>query len=158
MNKNIQDHNSEVADMYLLFKDHKKWSPDSGDPLPSRPVVSGNQTCNVHLSELLSEILEPVAKEMLEAEILSSEDALQKISKVNYWIIEGKDLSDLDGLELINKKFQFREQLSSKRLDRSINKQNGGPNINVTTTTNHDFTHFSDPDDNELHDCLTALI
>ena len=110
------------------------------------------------MSELLSEILEPVAKEMLEAEILSSEDALQKISKVNYWIIEGKDLSDLDGLELINKKFQFREQLSSNRLDRSINKQNSGPNINVTTTTNHDFTHFSDPDDNELHDCLTALI
>ena len=29
-----------VAPMYLLFKDHKGWSLETGTPPPSRPVVS----------------------------------------------------------------------------------------------------------------------
>ena len=83
MMKNNQDHNTELADMYLLLKDHKQWSQASDKPVPSRPVVSGNHTYNVHLSELLSEVLEPVAKEARGAEISPTEDALCKITEHN---------------------------------------------------------------------------
>ena len=54
MDRNTQDHNSEVAEMYILLKDHKKLDSSSKQPVPCRPVVSGNGTYNVHLSELLS--------------------------------------------------------------------------------------------------------
>ena len=54
MNMNIQDHNAELSEMYLLFKNHKKYDPEKKLPLPSPLVVSGNKSYNVHLSELLS--------------------------------------------------------------------------------------------------------
>ena len=90
MDRNTQDHNSEVAEMYILLKDHKKWDSNSKQSVPCRPVVSGNGTYNVHLSELLSELLEPVAKEMCGAEIASTEDALHQITNINDWIEQGK--------------------------------------------------------------------
>ena len=108
MMKNNLDHNSEVADMYLLFKDHKMWTPSSGSPIPSRPVVSGNKTYNVHLSEILSEVLEPVAKEATGAEVASTEDALCQITELNKCLEEGSCLESIDALKLQNKKFLFR--------------------------------------------------
>ena len=72
MTGNIMDHGAEVPEMVLLLKDHKKWSPESGAPVPSRPVVSGNKGLNTHLSELISEILEPVALNMQSVEVSST--------------------------------------------------------------------------------------
>ena len=51
-----------VAPMYLLFKDHKGWSLETGTPPPSRPVVSAGAGQNYHMSEIISTILEPIVK------------------------------------------------------------------------------------------------
>merc|ERR1711888_447249 len=48
-----------VAPLYLLFKDHKVWDRTSGPP-PTRPVGSATSGMNMHFSELVSHILEPV--------------------------------------------------------------------------------------------------
>ena len=50
----------DLPEMSLLVKDHKSWTFSSGTPVPTRPVMSGNCAINTHLSELISEILEPV--------------------------------------------------------------------------------------------------
>ena len=63
-------------------------SEDSKKAIPSRPVVSGTTTYNVHLSELLSDFLEPMAREMTGAEIASTEDALNETEQVDKWITD----------------------------------------------------------------------
>ena len=73
----------DLPDMSLLVKDHKMWSFESGAPVPTRPVVSGNCTINTHLSELLSEVIEPIALEQEGSEIQSSEEALALIDELN---------------------------------------------------------------------------
>ena len=83
MLKNIQNHSLEVPEMALLIKDHKDYNMDSNAPVPSRPVVSGNRGVNTHLSELLSEILEPLIPEMGGGEVASTEEALNAITDVN---------------------------------------------------------------------------
>ena len=50
----------QVPILKLLFKDHKSWVPGQG-PIPTRPVCAANGGMNVHLSELVSMILEPLA-------------------------------------------------------------------------------------------------
>jgi len=40
----------DLPDMSLLVKDHRIWSFESGTPVPTRPVVSGNCTIDTHLS------------------------------------------------------------------------------------------------------------
>ena len=98
--KNMQDNNNELADMYCLIKDHKHWSSDSKMPVPSRPVVSGNETFNVHLSEILSELIEPVTRETSSVETVSTEEALCHINKLNDHIERGNSIDTLDGLLL----------------------------------------------------------
>ena len=93
MSNNIQGSSMEVPEMVLLIKDHKKWSPDSKDPVPSRPVVSGSRGINTHLSEWISEIMEPVAAEMKSAEVCSTEEVLAKFDKLNSDIESGIDTS-----------------------------------------------------------------
>ena len=83
MNRNIQGSTVEVPEMVLLIKDHKPWSPDSGKPVPSSPVVSGSRGINTHLSEWVSEFLEPIAADMNSGEISSTEEALARIDIIN---------------------------------------------------------------------------
>ena len=64
MKKNLVVSDLDVPEMAILIKDHKNWKysdQKEGKKVPSRPVVSGNSTITTHLSELLSEIIEPVA-------------------------------------------------------------------------------------------------
>ena len=58
-------------------------SAESGKPSPSRPVVSGNTGLNCHLSELLSQILEPINSESSGAEIDSTCEMLKRIEDLN---------------------------------------------------------------------------
>ena len=102
MNKNIQGSSMEIPDMVLLVKDHKKWSPESKEPVPTRPVMSGNKGINSHLSEWLSEILEPIALNMASAEVNSTEEALAKIDELNTCLDNGQTLDDLDPLTNIS--------------------------------------------------------
>ena len=47
-----------LCPMYLTFKDHKGWKPESGKPPPTRPIAGGNVGLNLNLSELISEVCE----------------------------------------------------------------------------------------------------
>ena len=62
--------------MSLLIEDHKVWSEKMTNLVPSRPVVSGNKGANTHFSEIVSEILELVVKDMQSGEVVSTEEAL----------------------------------------------------------------------------------
>ena len=55
--KNMADKGEQTCHMSLLIKDHKKWSLGSSDPIPSRPVISGNNGLNCHMSEIISHII-----------------------------------------------------------------------------------------------------
>ena len=101
MMKNILDHGREVPEMILLCKDHKKW--DGKAPLPTRPVISGNKGINTHLSELLSEILEPVSGSIGGGEIASTEEALNRINQINDLILKHEDIGAVDILTELSK-------------------------------------------------------
>ena len=94
---NLIDHGREVMEMILLCKDHKIW--DGNGPVPTRPVVSGNKGLNTHLSELLSEILEPVSFSIGGGEIASTEEALSRIEHINNTVLKHEDLSALNAFE-----------------------------------------------------------
>ena len=73
-----------VAPLYLLYKDHKGWTWERGTPPPTRPVASGNRGMNLHLSEVVSSILEPVANTMPDtAEVISCEDMKSRWDRLN---------------------------------------------------------------------------
>ena len=71
MLRNLQDHGYEVPQMSILFKDQMEWNELSQKPVPSRPIVSGNSCLNTHLSEIISELIGPIALERNGAEIQS---------------------------------------------------------------------------------------
>ena len=54
MSANLKDEGEQVCSMTLLVKDHKKWIPNAKEFPPSRPVISGNNGLNCHLSELVT--------------------------------------------------------------------------------------------------------
>ena len=90
MASNLVVSDLDLPEMSLLTKDHKSWSVESGSPVPTRPIVSGNSTVNTHLSELLSELIEPVALEADGAEVQSSEEALSLIDTLNKLAMTGE--------------------------------------------------------------------
>ena len=68
----------------LLFKDHKGWVNGSTSIPPTRHVASGNVGMNLHLSELVSDILEPVVGSLVGGtEGISTEDLLAQIDELN---------------------------------------------------------------------------
>ena len=101
MNRNTQSSSMEVPDMVLLLKDHKKWTVDSKEPVPSRPVVSGNRGINTHLSELLADIMEPLASNNIGVEITSTEELLCKFEENNEKFDAGTGMGEVNILEEI---------------------------------------------------------
>ena len=101
MNRNILGSTVEVPEMVLLIKDHKAWSPDEDSTVPSRPVVSGSKGINTHLSEFISEFLEPIVVELNSGEISSTEEALARIDKLNDDIRCNLDTPHDDVLDLL---------------------------------------------------------
>ena len=68
----------------LLFKDHKGWSPKSGSVPPTRPVVGGHLGINLFISELVSDILDPVVTTYVGGrEIISTEDMVARVEILN---------------------------------------------------------------------------
>ena len=136
MNKNISSSSVEVPEMVILIKDHKHWTPEKGGVIPSRPVVSGSRGINTHLSEWLSEILEPIANNMRSGEVASTEEALSRFDNLNKEIDANLDTPHddvLQGLSLNNKISKEQERrlkeweaiLDYDRIDKSdidINK------------------------------------
>ena len=87
-----RNHGLAICPMTLLIKDHKStWSVilETEDTLPSRSVMGGNVGGNRGISEFLSLVLEPVAKEMKGSmEIDATSGLLSDIEKVNDEIIK----------------------------------------------------------------------
>jgi len=102
----------QAAPLRLLLKDHKPWNPDSGKEIPSRPVVNAKAGYNCHLSEILSIILGPVAKEAAGFELNSTGDLLAKVNDINGKIVSN---SSVDSIE-----FQTKSPVSDSQHDRSI--------------------------------------
>ena len=76
------NHSCLVPPLYLLIKDHKRYS-GSGPP-PARPVCGAVNGMDVHLSNILSHIIESVADEMKhKTEIISTDDGLSRIDSYN---------------------------------------------------------------------------
>ena len=66
------EHSASTGALYLLIKDHKA-AHDTGAP-KTRPVCAANTGMNVHMSSILSDILEKVADHMPgSAEVISTE-------------------------------------------------------------------------------------
>ena len=76
--------NHSVCPISLLLKDHKGWSPKDGGVPPTRQVAGGHLGMNMHLSEVVSDILEPLVG-VIEGgrEIISCEDMLARVEKIN---------------------------------------------------------------------------
>ena len=71
-----------VSPLWLLMKDHKAWNPEEGPK--TRPVCGTNKGMNVHFSDLVSEVLEPVATARQgTAEVISTEDMVSLINDFN---------------------------------------------------------------------------
>ena len=78
------NHSLEVPKLKLLYKDHKNWNPDSGTPPLMRPVALANKGINVHLSDIVSTVLEPVGSAMRDTfEVDSTDDLLSINDKIN---------------------------------------------------------------------------
>ena len=122
MLNNVTVSGIDLPEMSLLVKDHKSWSVDSGEPVPTRPVMSGNCTVNTHLSELISELIEPVVLEYEGAEVQSSEEVLALIDDLN----EKISVNNGPPSNNVLKKFSFLEyqnKRSDPRIERGISQE-----------------------------------
>ena len=73
-----------LCPMYLTFKDHKGWKPESGKPPPTRPIAGGNVGLNLNLSELISEVCEAASLSFPDSkEVISTEDLIARIVGMN---------------------------------------------------------------------------
>ena len=128
MLKNLTVAGLDLPEMSLLVKDHKSWSFESGKPVPTRPVLSGNCAINTHLSELISEIIEPVALQYNGAEVQSSEEMLAQIDMINVHVSEHKNIPTWNVLD------KFIEANTEMRGPISQRIECGNENISVQST------------------------
>ena len=74
----------ETCPVHLLYKDHKGWSEDKGGVAPTRHVAGGNRGMNLHISEIVSDILEPMVGRVEGGqEVISTEDSLSSFEDIN---------------------------------------------------------------------------
>ena len=101
-----------VAPLYLLFKDHKGWTLETGKAPPSRPVVSAGSCQNDHLSEIILNVLEPIVKKWKGGmELESTGDMLAKINEINE---KGVLIEDID-LESVDEELDEAERARKER-------------------------------------------
>ena len=80
--ESLIQHSCVVPPMKLLVKDHKPLGAD-GLP-PTRPVVGASRGINVALSNILSDVIEPISKTIPQSgEVISSEHLINCINTLN---------------------------------------------------------------------------
>ena len=73
-----------LCPMYLTYKDHKGWTGEDDSPPPTRPIAGGNTGMNIHISEVISEMVEPMVDAFEGGkEIISTEDMKARIEIIN---------------------------------------------------------------------------
>ena len=84
MRETMLNESLAICPLYLTMKDHKGWVMESGKVPPTRPIAGGNAGMNIHLSELLSGVLEPVADQFRDGnEVISTEDFVARLVEYN---------------------------------------------------------------------------
>ena len=68
-----------VCPIQLLFKDHKKWEPENNTAPPTRQVAGGHMGLGLHLSEIISDIVEPMVGGLRGKEVISTEDMVARV-------------------------------------------------------------------------------
>ena len=92
-----------VCPVSLLFKDHKGWKNGSTSVPPTRHVAGGHRGMNLHLSEVLSDILEPLVGTIQEGvEVISTEDLLARVDSLNKDFTGWTSSSWWEGKEFLN--------------------------------------------------------
>ena len=107
-------HSGLVADLSLRYKDHK-------DVVSTRPVVSGNEGTGANLSNILSEVIEPLADSMMDKfEINSTEDGISRIDACNEKLANEWKPGDIIGLigADVSKLFQSMSARNTARIVR----------------------------------------
>ena len=82
--RNLLSNGLAVCPMVVLIKNHKSWTIDSEEALPSRSVMNGNMGMNSPISEFISMVMEPIANEdKNNMEINSTDGLIADIKKTN---------------------------------------------------------------------------
>ena len=88
----------KVCPVHLLFKDNKGWSPDKGGVAPTQHVAGGNKGMNLHISEVVSDIIEPMVGRVEGGkEVISTEDTLASFEDINVRRVGWTNTSWLEG-------------------------------------------------------------
>ena len=129
-------HSLSVAPLYLLFKDHKGWSLDTGTAAPTRPVVSAGSGQNDHLSELISGSLEPVANTWKGGmEVPSTGDLLSKVGEINEREIAIEEDIDLEQVDNEIEEQKVRAQERYDNFDTELLKDGNDNTLNKLDKT-----------------------
>ena len=103
-----------------------------------RPVVPGNRGVNTHLSEMISEILEPLVLETNGGEIASTEEALCAITRVNNLIEKSagdwKELNLMGGTSPDVKNISRDINSPTEEIHDHLNRTVGMDGMNKTTS------------------------
>ena len=84
MRATMINQSGNICPMYLTYKDHKGWKGDDGSPPPTRPIAGGNTGMNLHISEALSEMIEPIVDAHEgNNEVISTEDFKARMEIIN---------------------------------------------------------------------------
>ena len=82
--ESMMGENQSICPLSLLFKDHKGWTAGMGTVPPTRPVAGGHLGINLHISEIVSDILDPIVDDYIGGkEIISTEDGIARLELVN---------------------------------------------------------------------------
>ena len=79
---------ANIPPLRLLIKDHKPIKP--GQLPKTRPVVASQSSMNLHLNNILSEILEPLANNCGVVDVVSLEEMLAEVDSVNRYLLEAR--------------------------------------------------------------------
>ena len=126
-------HSLSVAPLYLLYKDHKGWVVSMGGPPPTRPVASAGGGQIDHLSETVSIVLEPVAREWSGGkESNSTPDFVSRIVYLNKKKIKVEDIEMEEVDKAIDDELASKEEEFLRQLDQDIE-------LNDEESTNRDY-------------------
>ena len=115
-----------VCPMYLTYKDHKGWSGEDNSPPPTRPIAGGNSGMNIHISEVLSEIVEPLVDTYEGGqEIISTEDCKARIEIMNEKNEDWDKWKWWNGMRTEDEKYECCTVCTRRFEDRSMEQVDG---------------------------------